>query len=156
MKCDYPGCEKELSKEEVAAYFEKIKSKYYTNRVLCPEHEKYATLIHIPSKYPFHPSQQRADKSQLVKILECSSDLCRSGKNYLKAKGTREEMLDDFADVVQTLVNFMDAFDVVPAEIEAAYNRIDKKNVEYGRFKHNEATYNRIDNNVEYGHLKHN
>ena len=57
---------------------------------------------------------------------------------FTHGKGSNNGRKDDFADVVQTLVNFIDAFDVVPAEIEAAYNRIDKKNVEYGCFKHNE------------------
>ena len=47
-------------------------------------------------------------------------------------------MLENFADVVQTLVNFIDAFDVVPAEIEAAYDRINEKNIKYGRFEHGE------------------
>lgn len=138
MICDYPGCENELTKEEVKEYYEKNKAFCFTNRVLCSEHAKYAILIDIPPMYPFHPTQQRADKQQLVKILECAGDLCRSGKNYLKAKETREEMLENFADVVQTLVNFIDAFDVVPAEIEAAYDRINEKNVKYGRFEHGE------------------
>ena len=46
---------------------------------------------------------------------------------------TRERMLDEFADVLQTLANFYKYSSITDNEITSAIDRCNKKNIDRGR-----------------------
>ena len=80
-------------------------------------------------KWPrFHPSHQKRDKWQSMKLLEEASEVHEAAKRHLKASDRDEEslaqaradMIDEVADLLQTITNFLAAYDVTPEELEQA------------------------------------
>lgn len=90
----------------------------------------------------FSPVPARRDAA--LKVLEEASELCEAAKGYAKVAGmddfapfeadARACMLDEFADVEQTLANFEAAFGVTYDEIAAALERCVERNMERGRY----------------------
>ena len=76
---------------------------------------------------------------QSLKVLEEASELCEAGKICSKVaedykKVARTSMLDELADVVQTIVNFMECFDITEEELSRAVRRCIERNKERGRY----------------------
>lgn len=99
----------------------------------CAVHARFARRI-VFSAVAFHPSMQRMDKAQAVKVLEEAAELEVAVNDYRKGQGSREAALDELADVVQTLVNLCDAYGFSDDEVDAALHRVTMRNVERGRY----------------------
>lgn len=91
--------------------------------------------VAFPVLSAFHPDMQRADKQQIVKILEETAELSVAANDYRKGEGSREHMADELADVLQTLANFVDAYQLSDDEIAAAVHRVTEHNRERGRYQ---------------------
>lgn len=91
--------------------------------------------VAFPVLAAFHPDMQRADKQQIVKILEETAELSVAANDYRKGEGSREHMADELADVLQTLANFVDAYQLSDDEITAAVHRVTEHNRERGRYQ---------------------
>lgn len=77
---------------------------------------------------------QRLDKAQAVKVLEEAAELSVAVNDYRKGQGSRMAALDELADVVQTLANLCDAYGFTDEEIREASERVQRRNVERGRY----------------------
>lgn len=91
--------------------------------------------VTFPTLTAFHPDMQRADKQQIVKILEETAELSVAANDYRKGEGSREHMADELADVLQTLANFVDAYQLSDDELAAAVERVTAHNRERGRYR---------------------
>ena len=91
--------------------------------------------VTFPTLTAFHPDMQRADKQQIVKILEETAELSFAANDYRKGEGSREHMADELADVLQTLANFVDAYQLSDDELAAAVKRVTAHNRERGRYQ---------------------
>ena len=114
--CDWPGC----GADAVADGW-------------CREHAEYARRVSFGG-VAFHPSMQRMDKAQSVKVLEEAAELEVAASEYRKGRGSRDCVLDELADVVQTLVNLCDAYGFADSEVREACARVQRRNVERGRY----------------------
>lgn len=84
------------------------------------------------------------EREQAQKVLEEASELCESAKKlislYNKGYGddvidlSRRYMLDEFADVIQTLQNLAACFGITCKEVYAALGRCIDRNEERGRY----------------------
>lgn len=68
------------------------------------------------------------------KVHEEAAEAMVEACAWAKTGGGREIMLDEVADVVQALVNFLDAFGVTEDELEAAKRRCIERNHARGRY----------------------
>lgn len=91
--------------------------------------------VTFPPLTAFHPDMQRADKAQVVKVLEEAAELSVAANDYRKGEGSREHMIDELADVLQTLANLVDAYQLTDDEIAAAVKRVTAHNRERGRYR---------------------
>ena len=91
--------------------------------------------VTFPTLTAFHPDMQRADKQQIVKILEETAELSFAANDYRKGEGSCEHMTDELADVLQTLANLVDAYQLTDDEIAAAVKRVTAHNRERGRYQ---------------------
>ena len=75
-------------------------------------------------------------RAQSLKVLEEASELCEASKWYIHngAVELRTAMLDELADVMQTLQNFAACFEITDAEISQAVQRCIERNEERGRY----------------------
>lgn len=101
-------------------------------------------------KWPrFHPSHQKRDKWQSMKLLEEASEVHEAAKRHLKASDRDEEslaqaradMIDEVADLLQTITNFLAAYDVTPEELEQAKEHVTRKNKARGMFEEGTRTH---------------
>lgn len=101
-------------------------------------------------KWPrFHPSHQKRDKWQSMKLLEEASEVHEAAKRHLKASDRDEEslaqaradMIDEVADLLQTITNFLAAYDVTPEELEQAKEHVTRKNKARGMFEEGPRTH---------------
>lgn len=99
----------------------------------CAVHARFARRI-VFSAVAFHPSMQRLDKAQAVKVLEEAAELSVAVNEYRKGQGSRMSALDELADLVQTLANLCDAYGFTDEEIREASERVQRRNVERGRY----------------------
>lgn len=93
---------------------------------------------------PAFSEKQLSDyKVQCVKVLEEASELCESAKVLFKNdpayKGLdfpdmRNDMLGEFADVLQTLVNLATVFNISEREINKAVKDCIARNRDRGRY----------------------
>lgn len=84
------------------------------------------------------------ERTQALKVLEEASELCEAAKIYNVGKCEvcdkcgccleRNELLDEFADVCQTLVNLAAAFNITYGEISEALDGCIESNQERGRY----------------------
>lgn len=91
--------------------------------------------VTFPTLTAFHPDMQRADKAQVVKVLEEAAELSVAVNDYRKGEGSREHMADELADVLQTLANLVDAYQLTDDEIGQAVGRVTEHNRERGRYQ---------------------
>ncbi len=75
-------------------------------------------------------SDQRA---QALKVLEEASELREAASGLVKGEGSRERMLDEWADVMQAMANFEASFGITDAERGDARIRCYRRNRERGR-----------------------
>lgn len=101
-------------------------------------------------KWPrFHPFHQKRDKWQSMKLLEEASEVHEAAKRHLKASDRDEEslaqaradMIDEVADLLQTITNFLAAYDVTPEELEQAKEHVTRKNKARGMFEEGPRTH---------------
>lgn len=101
-------------------------------------------------KWPrFHPSHQKRDKWQSLKLLEEASEVHEASKRHLKAVDrdkesliqARADMIDEVADLLQTITNFLAAYDVTPEELEQAKEHVTRKNKARGMFEEGPRTH---------------
>lgn len=105
-------------------------------------------------KWPrFHSSHQKRDKWQSLKLLEEASEVHESAKKHLKTMNHNEEstqdrkdMIDEVADLLQTITNFLAAYDVTTEELEQAKKRLIQKNEASGMFEDGSRTHMNRDN----------
>ena len=76
----------------------------------------------------FNDGELQDGKKLVKKVLEESAELMVASQH-----DTREHMLDEFADVLQTLANFYKYSGITENEITSAINRCNKKNIDRGR-----------------------
>lgn len=91
--------------------------------------------VKFPTLTAFHPDMQRADKAQVVKVLEETAELSVAVNDYRKGEGSRNHMADELADVLQTLANLVDAYQLTDKEIAEAVDRVKAHNKERGRYQ---------------------
>lgn len=108
-----------------------------------------APLIDLMKWPKFHPSHQKQDKWQSLKLLEEASEVHEAAKRHLKAIDSDEEsltqaradMIDEVADLLQTITNFLAAYDVTPEELEQAKEHVTRKNKARGMFEEGPRTH---------------
>lgn len=118
------------------------------------DHNKPSDGISTPlidlMKWPrFHPSHQKRDKWQSLKLLEEASEVHEASKRHLKSVDrdkesltqARADMIDEVADLLQTITNFLAAYDVTPEELEQAKEHVTRKNKARGMFEEGPRTH---------------
>lgn len=85
-------------------------------------------MIQLPPMKTFDDGELDDGKKLAKKVLEESAELMVASQH-----DTREHMLDEFADVLQTLVNFYKYSGITNEEIASAIKRCNEKNIARGR-----------------------
>lgn len=85
-------------------------------------------MIQFPPMETFNDGELQDGKKLAKKVLEESAELMVASQH-----DTRERMLDEFADVLQTLANFYKYSGITDNEITSAIDRCNKKNIDRGR-----------------------
>lgn len=95
----------------------------------------------------FHPSHQRMDKWQALKVLEESAEVVEAAKTNITLQGTGREqdahkfLTFEIADLLQTVVNLCDAYNISEEQIQAARAVNHVKNMDRGMFDPGERTH---------------
>lgn len=95
------------------------------------------TIIHFPPFQAF--GRLKPDKWLLIKTLEEAAELVEAGKDHIRhlddeqSGETYTGMLDELADVLQTVANLCDAFGVSRDDLGQAAVRCLRRNEERGR-----------------------
>lgn len=105
--------------------------------------------INLGKMQPFDEKLNKPDKAVALKVLEEGAECTEAAKLLVKhiakrdddqcdysiteEKRLRTDMLDEAADVMQTLANLFAAFDVTEDEISEAKERVYQRNVARGR-----------------------
>lgn len=105
------------------------------NGMWCKEHAPYARRVTFPTLTAFHPSRQRLDKWQALKILEEASETMEAAKRYLKGHGKRMQVAEESIDLLQTLTNLMDAYGMTDGELQDAARTVTERNTRRGRYQ---------------------
>ncbi|OZG51731.1 hypothetical protein PSRA_0811 [Pseudoscardovia radai] len=92
--------------------------------------------VAFPAMAVFDASHQKADKWQVLKCLEEAAELAEAGKAWVKdgSDVNRRAMLDELADVLQTLANLIDAYEITPDELRLSCGRVFEKNSARGMY----------------------
>ena len=85
-------------------------------------------MIQFPPMETFDDGKLDDGKKLAKKVLEESAELMVASQH-----DTREHMLDEFADVLQTLANFYKYSGITNDEITSAIKRCNEKNIARGR-----------------------
>lgn len=89
-------------------------------------------IVKLPSVESF--GRLTPDKWLLLKTLEESAEMVEAGKRLVKGDATaRRDLLAEWADVLQTLVNVATAFDITDEELAQAMDDCLVHNQERGR-----------------------
>lgn len=89
-------------------------------------------IVKLPSVESF--SRLTPDKWLLLKTLEESAEMVEAGKRLVKGEAkARRDLLAEWADVLQTLVNVATAFDITDEELAQAMDDCLVRNQERGR-----------------------
>lgn len=86
---------------------------------------------------PFKPELLRMDKLQVLKVLEESAEFVDAAKTHMKHptdRAARLDMLDELADTLQALANTMAALHVTRSELDAAKDRVNRRNTVKHRY----------------------
>lgn len=95
----------------------------------------------------FHPSHQRMDKWQALKVLEEAAEVVEAAKEHITLHGTGYEhsariaLTSEIADLLQTIVNLCDAYDITENQIQAARAVNHVKNIDRGMFDDTPRTH---------------
>lgn len=104
----------------------------------------------------FDPSHQRKDKWQSLKVLEEAAEVVEAAKHVVKTenfqfpnlmlKTEREEterriLANEIADLLQTIVNLCDAYDISEAALSKAQEWCNRKSFERGMFEPGPRTH---------------
>lgn len=97
----------------------------------------------------FHPSHQRMDKWQALKVLEEASEVVEDAKQYITATLlqtnvvalTRTALVNEIADLLQTIVNLCDAYEITEEELDDAQANCTIKNMKRGMFDDTPRTH---------------
>lgn len=85
-------------------------------------------MIQFPPMKTFNDGELQDGKKLAKKILEEAAELMVASQH-----DTRERMLDEFVDVLQTLANFYKYSGITDNEITSAIDRCNEKNIARGR-----------------------
>lgn len=85
-------------------------------------------MIQFPPMETFDDGELDDGKKLVKKVLEESAELMVASQH-----DTREHMLDEFADVLQTLANFYKYSGITDNEITSAIDRCNERNIARGR-----------------------
>lgn len=96
---------------------------------------------HLPAVRPFDPhvlesGEYETPKRIPLKVLEEAAELVEASKTWLKSDNdpaARQAMLDEMADVLQTVANLCAAFHVSEKELSDAMRACEYRNRERGR-----------------------
>lgn len=105
-----------------------------------------APLVDLMSWPRFHPTRQRRDKWQSMKVLEEAAEVHAAAKDYIKEEAghdtmgrsmddVRRDLVDEVADLLQTTANLMAAYGVTPEELDGARTRNIGKSRARGMFE---------------------
>lgn len=105
----------------------------------------------------FHPSHQKPDKWQALKVLEESAEVVEAAKQAIDSAtlltgavtAGRESMIGEIADLLQTTVNLCDAFGITESELEQARIACTLKNRQRGMFDDTGRTHMYRESNRE-------
>lgn len=97
----------------------------------------------------FDPSHQRMDKWQALKVLEEASEVVEAAKQYVNATLlqvdlvalTRRTLTNEIADLLQTIVNLCDAYNISEEELSDAQANCFVKNLKRGMFDNGPRTH---------------
>lgn len=104
----------------------------------------------------FDPSHQQKDKWQALKVLEEAAEVVEAAKqvviieelqsqNLMPKMGCEETarrvLANEIADLLQTITNLCDAYDISEAALSKAKEWCNLKNTERGMFQHGERTH---------------
>ena len=90
--------------------------------------------------YVFHPSHQRPGKWQALKVLEESAEVVEAAKRAVRHdmcaadRTAHAKLTSEVADLLQTVVNLCDAYDISEAELTVAQVECNRKNLDRGMF----------------------
>lgn len=83
----------------------------------------------------FHPSHQRRDKWQALKVLEEAAEVVEAAKQTIaNDAANRGPLIREIADLLQTVTNLCAAFGINTAELERANTECTIKNMKRGMF----------------------
>ena len=90
----------------------------------------------------FHPSHQRMDKWQALKVLEEAAEVVDAAKESIRSVivmdgrtlVNRARLVDEIADLLQTTTNLCAAFNINAAELKIANTECTIKNLKRGMF----------------------
>lgn len=89
-------------------------------------------IVELPSVESF--GRLTPDKWLLLKTLEEAAEMVEAGKRLVKGDATaRRDLLAEWADVLQTLVNVATAFSITDEELAQAMDDCLVRNQERGR-----------------------
>lgn len=95
----------------------------------------------------FHPSHQRMDKWQALKVLEEAAVVVEAAKEHITLHGTGYEhsahiaLTSEIADLLQTITNLCDAYNITEDQIQAARAVNHVKNIDRGMFDDTPRTH---------------
>lgn len=97
----------------------------------------------------FDPSHQKADKWQALKVLEEAAEVVEAAKEYIEAAAlqvdqvasTRLALTDEIADLLQTITNMCDAYEISTDMLKYAQTHCTKKNKLRGMFDEGPRTH---------------
>lgn len=105
-----------------------------------------APMVQFPPIRPFspetlHSGEYAAPKSIPLKTLEESAELVEATKAWLKNPDDehRRPMLDELADVLQTVANMCSAYRITETELEDAIKACEQRNRSRGRIGYGQA-----------------
>ena len=96
-------------------------------------------MIQFPPIQVFDDGELNDGKKLAKKILEEAAEMMVASQH-----DTREHMLDEFADVLQTLANFYAYSGITSDEMSRALKRCLQKNIDRGRITDKRSFVNRV------------
>lgn len=96
-------------------------------------------MIQFPPMKTFDDRELDDGKKLAKKILEEAAELMVTSQH-----DTREHMLDEFVDVLQTLANFYKYSGITDEEIASAIERCNEKNIARGRITDSRPFVDRV------------
>lgn len=97
----------------------------------------------------FDPSHQRKDKWQALKVLEEAAEVVEAAKHVVTAEAlqvdqvatARQNLANEIADLLQTIVNMCDAYNISEAALSKAQEWCNRKSLERGMFEPGPRTH---------------